>query len=113
MLLVLQGREVQELCSRLTAADSANRILARQEREALDQAQAAVAEAQRARDALTPATIEIRWVQCYSHPGCCFAEGGWAVHALSRARSTPNQDLRPLLSVTHHDVHLLLLCAVI
>jgi hypothetical protein len=60
--LCLQGREVQELRSRLTAADSVNRILARQEREALDQAQAAVAEAQRARNALTPATFEIRCV---------------------------------------------------
>lgn len=56
----LQTRDLQELRHRLTAADSANLILARQEREAAEQAQAARAEATRARDALAPATIEIR-----------------------------------------------------
>lgn len=58
----LQAHEVQELRSRLTAADSTNLILARQEREAYEQAQAARAEAQRARDALTPANVQIRCV---------------------------------------------------
>lgn len=62
---------MQELRSRLTAADSANRILARQEREAYEQAQAARAEAQRARDTLTPAAVEIRCTHvCVCVCGC-------------------------------------------
>lgn len=81
---VLQAREVQELRSRLTAADSANLILARQEREAYEQAQAARAEAQRARDALTPANVQIRCVSagsCRVSMPICWAM--WVVSLLA------------------------------
>lgn len=65
LLLVLkhpQERKVRELELRVMAQDSANRILARQEREAVEAADRAREAARVAREALAPATTEIRCV---------------------------------------------------
>jgi hypothetical protein len=57
-----QARDLQELQNRFNAAEGANLMLARSQGESLRLADAARAEAARARDALAPATAEIGYV---------------------------------------------------
>jgi hypothetical protein len=59
--MCVQARDLQELQNRFNAAEGANLMLARSQGESLRLAEAARAEAARARDALAPATAEIRY----------------------------------------------------
>lgn len=60
-VVCVQARDLQELQNRFNAAEGANLMLARSQGESLRLAEAARAEAARARDALAPATAEIRY----------------------------------------------------